>query len=67
MQLTQEEIKNIEFKKRAITAGLVVTLDPHEADCLGITSLDEVSDDEEKDLLDSRFDPSEYSDNYELK
>lgn len=49
-----------DLKKRAITAGLVVDVDPDEAEILGIAAMDVVSDDVEQELMSSRFDPCEH-------
>lgn len=64
------DLEQLHRKERAITAGLVVQLEPHEADALGVIAFDEVPDDPEalQDLLDSRFDPCEFDlDNYSLE
>lgn len=53
----------LERKERAITAGLVVELEPHEAEALGVAGMDELPSDDpelEQDLLDSRFDDCEF-------
>ena len=69
---TKEQLQGIdplEVKKRAITAGLVVELEPDEADALGIAAFDELGEGDEEleqELLESRFDPSEYSEDYEV-
>lgn len=62
-EITKEEQKQLDLKIRAITAGLVVELEPHEADILGVEGFDEISPDdpEYQDLLDSRFDSCEYN------
>lgn len=49
-----------DLKKRAITAGLLVDVDPDEAEILGIAAMDVVSDDVEQALMSSRFDPCEH-------
>ena len=49
-----------DLKKRAITAGLVVEVDPDEADILGIAAMDVISEDLEQDLMISRFDLCEH-------
>lgn len=57
----------IDLKKRAITTGLVVDVDPEEADMLGIAAMDVVSDDVEQELMSSRFDPCEHDlDNFKV-
>lgn len=69
---TKEQLQSIDplkVKERAITAGLVVELEPHEADALGIAAFDSLGEGEEQleqDLMMSRFDPSEYSVDYEI-
>lgn len=69
---TKEQLQSIDplkVKERAITAGLVVELEPHEADALGIAAFDSLGEGEEQleqDLMMSRFDPSEYSGDYEI-
>ena len=69
---TKEQLQGIdplEVKKRAITAALVVELDHGEAVAWGIAAYDQLGEGDEQlelDLLESRFDPSEYSDNYEI-
>ena len=58
---TKEQLQGIdplEVKKRAITAGLVVELDPGEADALGIAAYDQLGEGDEQLELDS--------DNYEI-
>ena len=61
---TKEQLQGIEpleVKKRAITAGLVVELEPDEADALGIAAYDQLGEGDEQleqDLLESRFDPA---------
>lgn len=50
------------LKKRAITAGLVVELDPQEAEILGVDGMDQLESEQlrqEAELLASRFDPCE--------
>lgn len=56
------DINQLRLKERAITAGLIVELEPDEADALGVLGLDEISPDdpEYQDLLASRFDPCEF-------
>lgn len=51
------------LKKRAITAGLVVELDPQEAEALGVDGMDQLDPkqlQQEAELMASRFDPCEY-------
>lgn len=51
------------LKKRAITAGLVVELDPQEAEILGVDGMDQLDPEQlqqEAEWLASRFDPCEY-------
>lgn len=58
---------DIDLKKRAITAGLVVDVDPDEAEILGIAAMDVVSDNVEQELISSRFDPCEHDlDNFKI-
>lgn len=62
--------EQLELKERAITAGLVVELEPDEADALGVIAMDEISPDDPnyQDLLDSRFDSCEFDlENFPLK
>lgn len=55
------DLEQLKLKERAISAGLVVELEPHEADALGIAGYDEItSEEEEKHMLDSRFDACEF-------
>lgn len=62
--------EQLAHKERAITAGLVVELEPDEADALGIAGMDVLPPGDEKleqDLLDSRFDECEFDlTNYKL-
>lgn len=54
--------EHLELKEQAITAGLVVELDPDEADALRVDAMEEAPTDpaELQALLDSRFDPCEF-------
>lgn len=70
---TKEQLQSIdrlEVKKRAISAGMVVALDPDEADRLGIQGMDTINPDDEnleQQLLDSRFDSCEFElDSYQI-